>query len=91
MVALSDIPNGPHWAIVSVHRIEVAGDGHNSQGYTDTVLSYIPYKTREEWQREIERRSLQRYGEPFKAMKVEPALCKVVVEIEGASEQGGEK
>ena len=57
----SEIPEGPHWAIVTFGSIHIPGDersrtnpGHGYPASTQTSLSYTVYTSEEEWKAEIE-------------------------------------
>ena len=88
MAGLSDIPTGPHWAIVKTTSVTTPGDErsrtHPGHGYPEHTTTYITYQTftsQAEWENEVERLTMQRYGEQFRALKVEVADVKVRVSV----------
>lgn len=89
MTGISSIPNNPHWAIVSTTSITIPGDersrtnpGHGYPEHTETYITYEAFTSQAEWENEIERRTLQKYGAAFKALKVEVADVKVRVAVD---------
>lgn len=85
-MSISRIPGGPHWAIVSETSAHIPGDersrtnpGHGYPAHTETFITYEAFTSKEDWEAEIERRTLQKYGEPFRALRVEVAHVKIQV------------
>lgn len=88
MSCLSDIPRGPHWAIIRTTSVTIPGDersrttpGHGYPEHTETYISYEAFTSQEEWEGKIETLSLSRYAQPFRAIKVEPAEITVSVKV----------
>lgn len=88
MSGLSDIPNGPHWAIIRTTNVTIPGDersrtnpGHGYPEHTETYITYQAFKVQAEWEREVERLTMQQYGGPFRALKVEVADVKVRISV----------
>lgn len=88
MAGLSDIPNGPHWAIVRTTSVHIPGDersrtnpGHGYPAHTETYITYQAFTSQAEWEREVERLTTQKYGEQFRALKVDVAEVKVRVSV----------
>lgn len=88
MTSLSNIPTGPHWAIVSTTSVTIPGDersrtnpGHGYPESTETFITYQAFTSQAEWEREVERLTMQKYGTQFRAIKVEPAEIKVRVSV----------
>jgi hypothetical protein len=85
---LSNIPKGPHWAIISTTSVTIPGDersrtnpGHGYPESTETFITYQAFTSQAEWEREVERRIVRKYRAPFRALKVEPAEVNVRVSV----------
>lgn len=88
MTELSNIPNEPHWAIISTTSVTIPGDersrtnpGHGYPQRTETYITYQAFTSEAEWEHQVERLTLQKYGQPFRAIKVEVADVKVRVSV----------
>ena len=86
MANLTDIPRGPHYAIVQTTSVHIPGDersrthpGHGYPESTETYITYRAYTRREEWEHEILRLATSPYAGPFRALVVEPADVTVSV------------
>lgn len=73
------IPQEPHWAILTYSSIYVPGDersrsnpGHGYPASTVKTVHYATYGDEEGWKREIER--YEKKGTPYSAMRVMPAI-----------------
>jgi hypothetical protein len=80
MADLSDIPNGPHFAIIQTTAVHTPGDersrtnpGHGYPASTETYITYRAFTDRAKWEEEIKRLSASRWADPFRAIAVTPA------------------
>ena len=93
---LNQIPDSPHWAIISSDSFWIEGDersrtnpGHGYPGHTETTISYQAFTDEGEWMQEVIRLSTPtQFGgrtvtpKAFKAVKVIPATIKTKVYVE---------
>ncbi len=87
----SDVPAGPHFAILEFSSYYVEGDersrtnpGHGYPGHSESKCEYILFENEEEWKKEITKRSGQISNHSWVAIKATPATVKtnVVVSVE---------
>lgn len=88
MASLSDIPAGPHFAIIRTTSVTIPGDersrthpGHGYPESTETFITYQAFTDRAKWEAEIASLSAQRYGGPFRALAVTPAKVSTSVSV----------
>lgn len=81
---MSDIPNGPHWAIIKTVSVTIPGDersrtnpGHGYPAHTEEFITYKAFIIQSEWEEEIEKLTMR--GERFTAIKASVAKVKVTV------------
>lgn len=86
-MGLSDIPDGPHWAIIQVRSITIPGDersrtapGHGYPEHTESVISYRAFTAVGDWEQEVEHLAMR--GERFRAIKADVAKVSVKVAVE---------
>lgn len=87
---LSDIPAGPHYAILRGASIYIPGDerskqypGHGYPASTEHYLNYIAYTDRAEWEAEVSRLAKEQTGQSptFIAIQVTPAVVETTVKV----------
>lgn len=86
----SDIPSGPHWAIVEFVKVFIPGDersrtnpGHGYPASTETYANYVAYDNEDEWKKEVQTLSNRVFSEKnFVAMKVVPAKITTTINVE---------
>lgn len=88
MARLSDIPTGPHFAIIRTTSVTIPGDersrthpGHGYPESTETFITYQAFTDRTEWEDEIARLSANPYSPPFRAFAVKPATISASVSV----------
>ena len=84
LVKISEIPAQPFYAILEETSSTIPGDersrtnpGHGYPEHTVSSWNLIAFATEAEWKQDIERRSINQYGYPFKAVKIAPAAVSV--------------
>ena len=87
-----DIPETPHYAIVTFQNIHIEGDersrthpGHGYPAHTVETADYKAYTTREEWEKAVKSLETRVFGKPsYRAMYVVPAkvLTSTTVNVE---------
>jgi len=83
---ISDLPDEPHYVIITQTSIHVPGDersrtnpGHGYPASTEYFLSYEAFGQREAWEAEIDR--LSKSKERFRAFAVSPAKVNVTTTV----------
>lgn len=86
-MGLSEIPNGPHWAIIQTTSVTIPGDersrtapGHGYPEHTESFITYRAFTAIGEWETEIEHLTMR--GERFRAIKADVAKVSVKVAVE---------
>lgn len=89
MSSFSDIPNTPHWAIISTTSVSIPGDersrtnpGHGYPASTESFITYHVFTSKAEWENEVAKLTLRKYGPAFKAVKVEVASVEVNIRVD---------
>jgi len=88
--SVTDIPKGPHYAILEKRSISIPGDersrthpGHGYPASTEEVWDYIVFPTREEWVAEVKKRAGQVFGsKDYVAISATPATITTTVSVE---------
>jgi len=88
--SVSDIPKGPHYALLVQKTTYIPGDersrtnpGHGYPASTEYSWDYIVFTGREEWEEEIKRRMSSLHGKEDKvALYVTPAAVSTIVNVE---------
>lgn len=85
-MSLSDIPNGPHWAIVQCVTVTIPGDersrsapGHGYPEHTESYVTYKAFTAVGEWEQEVEMLTMQ--GKLFRAIRADVAKVSVKVAV----------
>lgn len=87
--SLSDIPKGPHYAILEQKTVYIPGDersrthpGHGYPESTEQVWNYIVFDNREEWEAVVkERKPVYGGDRDFVAISVTPASITTTVNV----------
>ncbi len=90
MASISQIPTGPHYAILTESSITIPGDERSrtnpGHGYPEHSVSYINYEAftdEAKWKERIEYLTFSAYGKQnFRAIMVHPAAIKTTVQVE---------
>lgn len=84
-----DLPDGEHFAILYFSSVYVPGDersrtnpGHGYPERYESVVEYVAFTDRAEWEAEVQREMTSQYGrKDFKAIYVRPASISTKVEV----------
>ncbi len=78
----NDVPTGEHFVILEFSSISIPGDqrsrdapGHGYPAHTEETVTYIVYKTQEDWKAEISKRTRENSG--YRNQWV-PLICRKV-------------
>lgn len=85
----SDIPKGPHYAILEPRSTFIPGDersrtnpGHGYPEHTEHSWDYIVFPNKEEWETEVKRRHESQWGrKDFVAISATPATVTSTVSV----------
>lgn len=86
----SDVPSVKHYAIIMFGSYTVAGDersrtnpGHGYPEHTESTAEYLAYLDRAEWETQIQRLTLDKFGsKDFAALVVDPVVITVTTKVE---------
>ena len=87
---VTDIPTGPHYAILNSNSQYIPGDersrthpGHGYPAYTEYYMDYISFTDYNEWVEEVNRLTKQSKSQTptFVAVQVTPAVVETTVKV----------
>lgn len=88
--SISDIPTGPHYAILDTKSTHIPGDersrthpGHGYPESTEYSWDYIVFPDRASWEAEIKKRKGSAFGsKDFIPISATPATISTVIQVE---------
>jgi hypothetical protein len=81
-----DVPNGAHYAIVEFTKLFIPAavingeDSRNNVGREQAVSYYYAFSTRDEWEKNVQHRILNKEGNSFIALVVNRPEVKIVID-----------